>query len=643
MAPAATASPSAGSGPGGSRTAKKKGVETRETLSKQLAKFKEFQTGLGLAAPAGYRLVGMLASGAQGDVFEGVATSLAGDRGGMGVCLKRVRATSAAIVRHTHQEFAAVFHARARYAAEVGDSNALGHPNMVGYLDWFYGPAGPDREVFLVMQRCEFALSDIVQLALQARAQYERKCSELLASQRHLPGVRPAGGAAGGAPPVPAPEPMLFRFPCGEVVRLLEDLLSALVFLNRHGVLHRDIKADNILWAEGEPEGCYKLADFGAAAVLSEGETSRKEQEIGTLWTMPPEVIGRRSHSFNCDVWSLACVVFEAATLEKLFNSKELLAYKNSPDAIKEGSFWPAITGFNGGNPASAVLGGGGGPSPRTPCAASQAAGADAPSSARGGASASSKASRAASAAKLPRSRSDAGGGTHKMPRGATKQACSSLPVLSPGGPRRRRTDAAAEASGGGGQGGDAVPSPTSASAPSACSDPSLPRLTPRGSGASGASVHAAIAACSVPSLAPSLPSSPKGPDALRSRKHAFLRKRGNGRWGYSEELRALLFEDMLEEDACARPTAAEVLVLPRASALFKERREHATKALASGEAEPVASLSSEAIGAKVEGLAAHLRVLTPEGFVAGIRIEKERLAAEEAQAAGGGGADPLT
>ena len=47
--------------------------------------------------------------------------------------------------------------------------------------------------------------------------------------------------------------------------------------------------------------GSYKLADFGTATVLEAAPLRR--DECGTLWIMAPELLGRRPHGLNCDVW----------------------------------------------------------------------------------------------------------------------------------------------------------------------------------------------------------------------------------------------------------------------------------------------------------------------------------------------------
>ncbi|CAE8646026.1 unnamed protein product, partial [Polarella glacialis] len=71
-----------------------------------------------------------------------------------------------------------------------------------------------------------------------------------------------------------------------------------------------------------------------------------------------------------------------------------------------------------------------------------------------------------------------------------------------------------------------------------------------------------------------SRPTSPTSPsavvfDPLRARRNAFLKKRCCYRWCYSEELRGLIFDELLQEDADLRPSAAAALQGERASALL--------------------------------------------------------------------------
>jgi eukaryotic-like serine/threonine-protein kinase len=100
-----------------------------------------------------------------------------------------------------------------------------------------------------------------------------------------------------------------------EVLRLLTPIARALAFAHREGVVHRDIKPDNILLAQGEPV----LADFGIAKVLRDGSThgtlTSAGMSIGTVTYMAPEqVLAEPTIDGRADVYSLAAVGFELLT-----------------------------------------------------------------------------------------------------------------------------------------------------------------------------------------------------------------------------------------------------------------------------------------------------------------------------------------
>ncbi|MEP6690067.1 MAG: protein kinase [Gemmatimonadaceae bacterium] len=111
--------------------------------------------------------------------------------------------------------------------------------------------------------------------------------------------------AAGSGTPL-APE---------EVLRIATRVARALEFAHAHGVVHRDVKPENIFLHEGEPV----VADFGiAVALASAGGGERltaSGTSLGTPAYMSPEqaaadpVIDHRT-----DIYSLACVVFEMLT-----------------------------------------------------------------------------------------------------------------------------------------------------------------------------------------------------------------------------------------------------------------------------------------------------------------------------------------
>lgn len=106
--------------------------------------------------------------------------------------------------------------------------------------------------------------------------------------------------------------------PLAEAVRLLRTMLTALTALHRHGIIHRDIKPDNIwLFADGG----IRLGDFGLAKLPGYAEEPGKI--FGTASYMSPEqALDSTAVDCRSDLYSLALVLFEALTGQR-FREKE--------------------------------------------------------------------------------------------------------------------------------------------------------------------------------------------------------------------------------------------------------------------------------------------------------------------------------
>ncbi|KAJ4765753.1 Mitogen-activated protein kinase kinase kinase A [Rhynchospora pubera] len=86
------------------------------------------------------------------------------------------------------------------------------------------------------------------------------------------------------------------------------QILHGLVYLHDKGVIHCDVKPQNILIGSN---GCAKIADFGCAKWEF---TSNTEAIGGTLNFMAPEVVRREKQGKTADIWALGCTVIEMAT-----------------------------------------------------------------------------------------------------------------------------------------------------------------------------------------------------------------------------------------------------------------------------------------------------------------------------------------
>ncbi|NXK86573.1 PAK3 kinase, partial [Formicarius rufipectus] len=83
--------------------------------------------------------------------------------------------------------------------------------------------------------------------------------------------------------------------------------LQALAFLHCHQVIHRDLKADNILLGM---DGSVKLADFGLCAHITP-ERSKLSSLLGTAHWMAPKYITEDAYGPKVDIWALGIVVIE--------------------------------------------------------------------------------------------------------------------------------------------------------------------------------------------------------------------------------------------------------------------------------------------------------------------------------------------
>lgn len=93
-----------------------------------------------------------------------------------------------------------------------------------------------------------------------------------------------------------------------ETRRILSTLLSALAHLHGNNVVHRDVKAENILFASRSRDSLMLLADFGHAKILAHGATVTDCS--GTLSYLAPEVVARSGHSFPVDMWAVGVLTY---------------------------------------------------------------------------------------------------------------------------------------------------------------------------------------------------------------------------------------------------------------------------------------------------------------------------------------------
>ncbi|MET9487840.1 serine/threonine-protein kinase [Nocardia sp. NPDC006630] len=99
-------------------------------------------------------------------------------------------------------------------------------------------------------------------------------------------------------------------------VALVEQIAAALDAAHADGLLHRDIKPDNILLTH---DGFAYLVDFGIAQSVTDPSLTRDGSAVGSFYYMAPERFGSRELTPTTDVYALACVLFECLTGSRPF------------------------------------------------------------------------------------------------------------------------------------------------------------------------------------------------------------------------------------------------------------------------------------------------------------------------------------
>ncbi|WIA11274.1 hypothetical protein OEZ85_011398 [Tetradesmus obliquus] len=107
-----------------------------------------------------------------------------------------------------------------------------------------------------------------------------------------------------------------------EIMFWFVQITLALWQLHGKGILHRDLKSQNIFIAEG---AIAKLGDFGISRVLS-SETELVKTAIGTPYYLSPEICQDKPYNRKTDCWALGCVLYELASLRRAFDGGSLPA-----------------------------------------------------------------------------------------------------------------------------------------------------------------------------------------------------------------------------------------------------------------------------------------------------------------------------
>ena len=109
------------------------------------------------------------------------------------------------------------------------------------------------------------------------------------------------------------------RFTDAELRQWWNQIVSALNYTHRQGIVHRDIKPSNLFLDE---DGNIKLLDFGIAKIMENSSLTQTGAQMGTLMYMSPEqVLDSKNIDYHTDIYSLAVSFVHLLTGKKPYDT----------------------------------------------------------------------------------------------------------------------------------------------------------------------------------------------------------------------------------------------------------------------------------------------------------------------------------
>lgn len=89
---------------------------------------------------------------------------------------------------------------------------------------------------------------------------------------------------------------------------IMHSLATALYYLHSYGIVHRDLKLDNIMMVDETEESNVKIVDFGLSKIVGPNEMCK--DRFGTLGYVAPEVIQGKTYDKSVDIFSLGVIAY---------------------------------------------------------------------------------------------------------------------------------------------------------------------------------------------------------------------------------------------------------------------------------------------------------------------------------------------
>lgn len=105
------------------------------------------------------------------------------------------------------------------------------------------------------------------------------------------------------------------------VSSIIRGVLRGLIHMHEKGIIHRDIKAGNILLGDQSDDADVKIGDLGTAIII-EKELTEVDILVGTPWFLAPENLKYQYHC-KSDIWSVGVLAYQLLCGKMPFNDRE--------------------------------------------------------------------------------------------------------------------------------------------------------------------------------------------------------------------------------------------------------------------------------------------------------------------------------
>ncbi|GAA1523881.1 serine/threonine-protein kinase [Microbacterium ginsengiterrae] len=122
------------------------------------------------------------------------------------------------------------------------------------------------------------------------------------------------------------------RLSVPQTISIMDAILSGLAAAHKAGIVHRDVKPENVLLAE---DGRIKIGDFGLARATT-ANTATGQQLLGTIAYLAPELVTRGTADARSDIYALGIMLYEMLVGEQPYKGEQpmQIAFQHATESV---------------------------------------------------------------------------------------------------------------------------------------------------------------------------------------------------------------------------------------------------------------------------------------------------------------------